>query len=467
MRNLGRHAGACWRASRADAWGPPRWRGVGLLIGLLTIANSADAQETPPFSSRDPAAALPQTQPPTNPIERPAGPSPSPAAEPPVSTMVLKGARFAGGSQPGGLDLVVQAKRRPWRAYANVNNFYSEPVGPWGALVGVDYNGGSRYGDRSSGQFYSTFDISEQQVLKLSHTRVLNADATSLSFEFLRAWARPRGTIAALDLATDVVFGLAEVSQPLIRSRPFVLTASAGLELTDQETQAFGSATLAHDHVRVAVGRLNGLWRSGWQVTSFSAEIRKGLNALGASQSGDPNLSRFGADPQATVLRGSVQTEAKGPLGTSFGLSVLGQRSTSSLVTPEEFSVGNLTIGRGYDPGASFGDSALGASVDWRLKPFVVTRSLQAQPFVFYDRVRVWNEEPGAPNGRTLEAVGGGVRLILADRARLGLTYPGPRDAPLGLGERRPGARLLVNLTIGIPQACRGLGHIFSRGAER
>src|SRR5260221_1868579 len=389
MRNLGRHAGACWRASRADAWASPRWRGVGLLIGLLTIANSADAQETPPFSSRDPAAALPQTPPPTNPIERPAGPSPSPAAEPPVSTMVLKGARFAGavavsqaqlaeawapyrdkpvglrdlrviaaragliyaqagfpfvailvppqqvpdgqvefqvvegkisdltilgldpvarrqveaafapivghaplalssveaayeraqavpglsvagavrqGIQPGGLDLVVQAKRRAWRAYANVHNFYSEPVGPWGALVGVDYNGGSRYGDRSSAQFYSTFDISEQQVLKLSHTRVVNADATSLSFEVLRAWGRPRGNIAALDLATDVVFGLAEVSQPLIRSRPFVLTASAGLELTDQETQAFGSATLAHDHVPVAVGRLNRLLRARWQV---------------------------------------------------------------------------------------------------------------------------------------------------------------------------------------------------------
>src|SRR5207244_13182962 len=97
------------------------------------------------------------------------------------------------GSQPGGMDLVVQAKRRAWRAYANVNNFYSEPVGPWGALVGVDYNGASRWGDRTSAQFYSTFDISEQQVIKLSHTRVLGPDATSVNLAYLRAWARPPG----------------------------------------------------------------------------------------------------------------------------------------------------------------------------------------------------------------------------------------------------------------------------------
>ncbi|HZZ36321.1 MAG TPA: POTRA domain-containing protein [Caulobacteraceae bacterium] len=371
------------------------------------------------------------------------------------------------GSQPGGMDLVIQAKRKTWRAYANVNNFYSEPVGPWGALVGVDYNGASRFGDRTSAQFYSTFDISEQQVLKLSHTRVLSADATSLNVEFLRAWARPRGTVSALDLATDVVFGRAEISQPLIRSQPLALTLTAGVELTDQETQAFSSTTLAHDHIRVAVGRLNGLWRTSWQTTSFSAEFRRGLNIWGASQSGDADLSRFGADPQATVLRGSIQTEARGPFGTAFGLTVLGQRSTSSLVTPEEFSVGNLTLGRGYDPGASFGDSALGASLEWRLKPFAVAKSLQAQPFVFYDRVRVWNEEAAAPNGRTLESAGGGVRLVIAEKARLDLTYAAPQDPPLGFGEKTPGARLLVNLTIGIPEAFQGLGHLFRHGAAK
>jgi len=219
--------------------------------------------------------------------------------------------------------------------------------------------------------------------------------------------------------------------------------------------------------VRIAVGRLNGLWRTPWQVSSFSVEVRKGLNAWGASRRGDVNLSRVNANPQATVLRVSLQTEARGPIGTSFGLTVLGQRSTSSLVTPEEFSVGNLTVGRGYDPGAAFGDSALGVGIEGRLKPFTVGKSVQAQPFVFYDRVKVWNEDPGAPNGRTLESAGGGVHLLLAQRARLDLTYAVPRDAPLGFGEPRPGGRLLVNLTLGIPEAFQGLGRIFNRGAAK
>ena len=54
------------------------------------------------------------------------------------------------GSQPGGMDLVVDAQRNEWRTYANVNDLYADPVGPWGALFGVDHFGSQTAAPSSS-----------------------------------------------------------------------------------------------------------------------------------------------------------------------------------------------------------------------------------------------------------------------------------------------------------------------------
>ena len=363
------------------------------------------------------------------------------------------------GSQAGGMDLVVRADRRPWRFYANVNNFYPDPVGPWGVMLGAEYNGPSRYGDQTTLQLFTTTDISEQQVVRFSHARRLNAGGTTITGAILYADADPKGAVAPLDLATKVVAARLEVSQPLVVRRAFSATAALALDWTDQNTRVFSSVDLTEDHVRVLDARVSGrVGPAAQPFANYAVELRQGVAALGASRAGDADLSRLGADPQATVIKGDASGELAGKAPISLAWRVEGQWTDDSLTAPEEYIVGNLTTGRGYEPGASFGDRAIALSAEARLKPFHSGGALSLQPYAFVDAVKVWNEEPGAPNDRWVASVGGGVRIELKSQARFDIFYAQPLDAPLGLGEHKPGGGVYVNLTAAIPDIFHTLG---------
>lgn len=371
------------------------------------------------------------------------------------------------GSQPGGMDLVVQARRRTWRGYINVNNYYSDPAGPWGVLAGADYYGASLYGDRTTLQLYSALDKDEQRVVRLSHYRGLRGDGTSISADILVARARPGGFLTPLEIATDVTSGHIEVGRPMWVRNGFALQGTLSIEATDQKTRVFSNIDLTHDRLRIAVARLSGSWTRRGLNGVFAAEARQGLSIGGASDKGDVGLSRADADPRATVFRASTQVEARLPLKMTGWLSLQGQAANRSLAAPEEFSVGALTIGRGYDPGASFGDSAFGYSAELRTRAFPVRPGVTVQPFAFADGVKVWNKEAGAPNGRWVSSSGAGFRVAFLGRAQLDLTYAVPASAPLGLGEPKPQPKLLANLTLGVPDAFQGLSRLLHRGSKR
>jgi hemolysin activation/secretion protein len=129
------------------------------------------------------------------------------------------------------------------------------------------------------------------------------------------------------------------------------------------------------------------------------------------------------------------------------------QYSGSALTTPDQYSAGNLTIGRGYQPGAALGDSAVAGSFEVRVGPFAATKTLQLEPFGFYDVVGLYNHGVAAFRSRTLSSAGAGVRLQLDGMAHMDLVYAVPLTAPLGLGESRPTPEVLVNLTVGLNDA--------------
>jgi hemolysin activation/secretion protein len=366
------------------------------------------------------------------------------------------------GSEPGGMDLVIQARRRTWRAYANINNYYSDPVGPWGVVLGVEYNGASAWGDRTTLQLYTTTDVPEQEVVKLSHWRGL-PQGFSVEVGFTRAWAEPQGAVAQLDLATDVTLGYIEVGKRLYSRGRFTLNGTVGFEGTDQETRVFNNLALTEDRLRIATLGVDWNWHRARFTTDGSLQLRQGFDGLGASRRGDADLSRLDADPQALVVRGSAKAQLEMRWGWGLSATVLGQYSPSSLAAPEEFSAGNLTIGRGYLPGAAYGDSAVAGAFELWLPPVRMPRGVSVRPFAYYDVVRVWNAEFGAPDDHTLASAGGGLRLDVEGRFRVDLTLTRPLDPPLGLGEPRPGPYVLLNVTVGIPDAFRGISRLFRR----
>lgn len=361
------------------------------------------------------------------------------------------------GEEPGGMDLVVQAQREAWRAYANVNSLYPDTTGPWGALLGVDYFGDSAWGDETSGQFYSSLDSGSQYVLRLSHQQRLNSIGTSLSLMTLFAWANPRGVITPLDVAADVDIGRIGLDQPLYERGELRLDTEAAFEVDDQDTKIFHTTGLSKDRLQIFTLSLNGAWQpiQGGDA-SLSLELRKGVNIYGASLPGDPLLSRPGADPQATIGQWTFAGETPTFFHISLAARFEGQLADHALTAPDQYAIGNLSIGRGYQPGAAYGDTAVAGSGEVRFGPFPLGGRFQLQPFAFYDAADLWTLTPGAHTEHTIASYGGGLRLDLPNTVHIEVAYAQPLD-PAIVGTPTPNGRVLVNITVGLNEAYNAL----------
>jgi hemolysin activation/secretion protein len=91
----------------------------------------------------------------------------------------------------------------------------------------------------------------------------------------------------------------------------------------------------------------------------------------------------------------------------------------------------------------------------------------QIEPFAFYDRVQVWTRTPGAPIDRTVNSVGGGLRLETIHHLHIDLTYAQPLDPPFGLGEPTPHGRVLLNVTMGLNDVYDALHRRLSAGGSK
>ena len=182
-------------------------------------------------------------------------------------------------------------------------------------------------------------------------------------------------------------------------------------------------------------------------------EIRKGLDILDASEPGfvpgGTLQSRIDGEADAWV----IDFEADGQVWPVAWLGLygrtIGQWTNEPLLNFEEFSIGNLSIGRGYDPGSNSADRAAGATGEIRVAlPFGPSVPFETQLFGFYDAVWIDNLDPNSTEvDRWLTSYGAGVRLTLPGTALLEVTYARPQDKALTLDPGPPPDRVLVSLS--------------------
>jgi len=385
------------------------------------------------------------------------------------------------GTVPGELVGEISVERQPLDITASLQNFSSRSTGRWtGALVAQTY--GLFGGDRLTASVASTADFKEQQTVQLGYDTRVGNEGLILSGNFTYVWtepdinATPVAGSAKSKVEVRTLFATAEVGYPVVRTQGFSLLTSVGLDYLNQKV-AFLPVTpiLSRDRVRVAFLRLDmdaadiserrvPNWRA-----SGSVELRKGLDIFGASPRlpiTAPTLaigpSRRFADPTATVIRASGQFEFH--LGGSYWAVVLprAQYSSHSLFSFEQFSGGNYSIGRGYDPGVISGDKGIGSGFELRFPRFAPFEkaNLSIQPFVFFDAAWVGsnrlNKKAGGFSDRVFSA-GGGARGVLNNRFRIEGTVAVPLRASglenriarqtVGQSPNRQDVRFLVTLT--------------------
>ena len=369
------------------------------------------------------------------------------------------------GTTPGEVIGTLAVGYVPWTLIGNVQNSGSRLVGRTSGTARAEFYGLTGLSDRTFIGVSSTADFEEQRVVQAGHM-FGDSRGNSLGLRASAAWSRP--DLDSLDLRSkSLIVGL-DGSTALVRSLDRNLTLGGGFELIDQSVRLPGggdSLAVTRDKLRVAFGRLAGSIRApradGRDAFALggSLELRKGLDLFGASERGQvyddgATLSRAAGNPQAFVARGGFEGLASAGLA-SLAVSVQGQWANDPLLSIEEFGVGNLTIGRGYDPGITSGDRALGVRLEPRFQ-LPLRGTIGAQLFAFRDAVRIWNLDPFATeNGRTLVSWGGGARFSLGRRFGLEAIYARPSDRGQSTDTRRAPDRLLISLTAQLSPAVR------------
>lgn len=365
------------------------------------------------------------------------------------------------GTRPGDLIGELTINYRPYSIAANVQNYNSKFLGREAIFLRGEFYGLTGLGDLTSLALVATADFREQRIAQARHSMLVNNAGDTVSVSGTLAESRP--DLKSLDLRTVSLVGALEYAHPILRTVASRLTASGGLEYAQQRTKVYSqgnSSALTRDRIAAIFARLVGNARKVRLDGSLSAgvsgqlEVRKGLDILGATKAktitpSGYGPSRFEGSSTATIVRG----DADGFIGVGpifeLGASVRGQWANRPLLNYDEFSIGNLTIGRGYDPGANSGDRAIGFTVEPRAN-VPLGPDARAQIYGFYDGIKLWNLDTGSTEARRyLASVGGGVRFIY-EWARLDLTYTHPLDPPLlaGTNIRPPKDRVLASLTI-------------------
>jgi len=353
----------------------------------------------------------------------------------------------------GAVSLDIAVTHDPVDASLQIQNFGSKTIGRELALARTDLNSLTGLGDRTSIIAYWTPASDEQRVVQVTEHFKLGGSGLASDLSASWAWTRPGDAVAQLELEGESFAGAARLTYPIVRHRRRNLNLSGGLDWIDQTVDLGGGlATLTEDHLRVFFLRLDGHWapralahRSLAMTGSF--EVRRGAGGLGASAYGELTASRFLGVPNAVVYR--AQAQAGGQLfGPVLGTAVLNwQHTDDPLLSYEEYSVGNLSVGRGYDPSIVSGDRALSASVELTTVPLPLFKGLGAwRPYAFYDVAEVTNIGVGAGEV-SLASTGLGLRAQITRRVSLDLAWAKPLDDPFGVGGDTPPSRVLISLS--------------------
>ncbi len=222
------------------------------------------------------------------------------------------------------------------------------------------------------------------------------------------------------------------VSHPFIRSRTENLTGRF-----DYDWRRVRSSNNVEEtrRDRISALRLGGRYELvetliGPAANTVDVELSKGIG-LFASDEGDENLSRAQGDPNFTKVVLEFQRLQRVTGSVNVLLAARGQKSSDALLSSEEFSIGGMQFGRGYDPSEIAGDDGIAGTVELQWKdPVAFDNGFieSYQLYGFYDVGRVWNKDATTSSQKrdSLASVGPGVRLDLPMEVQAGFAVAFP-----------------------------------------
>jgi hemolysin activation/secretion protein len=360
----------------------------------------------------------------------------------------------------GALDLVVILSRTKVAVAGEVQNINADTLGPWSGIARVDFNSFTALGENTSLIAYTTLGNTAQEVAQILSSARLGNNGLYVAGSFAYGHSNPIGVLKPLKLTGDSYVGTVEIDDPVIRLRRLSLTLGAGIDIISQATTFPGGGVLTDDNLRVVWARAQSKGEHdfaqpvfGFYVTStgdLNVSVRQGLHVLGASPGGAAALSRPQGQSNAFVARGEGDVAVhldpvRGGLPLILSARWQGQWANNPLLAFEEQSMGNLTIGRGFDPDTATGDRAIAAEFKTEVGPIPVVDGVKIGPYGFYDVGYAVSLQAGVQDN-TLQSAGGGLDLQFPRRIRADLVFAVPLSKALPFATSKPPTEVLLQL---------------------
>lgn len=227
------------------------------------------------------------------------------------------------------------------------------------------------------------------------------------------------------------------MSVPVYRRRDTSYWGRFQLDARLVEDSQDGTPILT-DHLRVGRAAIQGSTGVLGGTTWSRLEVSAGTTAFGGSSEG---FDRSRADADSSFAK--VNLEASHYRDLSETVAVYGyfsgQFADDALLSSEEFGIGGLQIGRGYDYSEISGDDGLGGLLELRYGRSMDATLLESyQVYGFVDAGIVWNRGPFEDERDTLASTGFGLRLSMPRNLNLELEAARPLTRPVNGEGSRP-----------------------------
>jgi len=323
-----------------------------------------------------------------------------------------------GSDTKGAANLSIVIEQQSVRSSYSIDNRGSKFNGPVQGQIGAEINSLFGAATKTGVRAIGTLEDSEFRLLEINHQLPLGTEGTNLSASLRNTVSKPGDSLEPLEIESKSNSALITLSKPVLRSRARNLFLQSSLNIRNTETDILG-APFTEDNVRVVrlaarfdfIDSLDG-------INLINTEVSRGLDILGGSKTGDPDISRADAESSFYKITGSFQRLQRLAPKVSLLFDVSGQYTEDPLFASEEMALGGSTYGRVFDPAEITGERGIGGRVEFRYDgTFAINFSNRYQAFLYTDYGTIWDRQTnGSYLSSSLGSAGGGIRLNFSER---------------------------------------------------
>lgn len=308
---------------------------------------------------------------------------------------------------------LVQQTKQTFDGLVGFNNAGSIFSGPYQAQARLGYIHAPFNYSKATLSLAGALPLNDMKNVGLSYRMpVLGASGAHINLGYTRGWTEAGHTLDPFDIIGQTEIMNAGFSYSFLRQRDIELTSSLGFEAKNIDSDFLGN-DLYRDRIRVLNAGLNYTASDPFSGVNFAAfTLSKGLNQLGARETGSLDLSRDEGRSDFFKVEGQAGRVQSLPLGFEFYGNVSVQWTNDPLLSSEEFGFGGAERGRGFTTSEITGDRGVAATVEVRKNMPAPQLNLAFQPFVFYDVGVVKNLDSTDNERLSAASAGVGVRVF-------------------------------------------------------